>query len=67
MNSSMSHGQILTLFEFVCPMALKSLFWMPPIYQDFNTRQHWPVKKDHCGFANQDEWGAQNKDLSTAS
>ena len=45
MNSSMSHGQNLTLVEFVCTTALKSLFLVPPVYQDFNMCQHWPVKK----------------------
>ena len=30
MNSSLHHRQILTLVEFVCTTALKSLFWAPP-------------------------------------
>ena len=33
------------LVESVCETASKSLFWVPLVYKDLNTRHDWPVKK----------------------
>ena len=33
------------LVKFVCDRALKSLFWVPPVYQDLSTRHDWSVRK----------------------
>ena len=43
--TSLHHRRNKILVKSVCETVPKSLFWVPPIYQDLSMCHDWPVKQ----------------------